>query len=176
MTAFTDELARLQAADAIRPYPGDGRYLVTRDGRVSNIARNAWLKPCRLKRGQYLGVCLWRGSRGRTIPVHKLVAETFLGPPPSPAHEVAHGDGNRRNNAASNLSWKTRLENEADKLAHGTSRRRSIGRPRVLDLGKATAIRQRARAGATHTSLAKEYRVSITHIGNIVAGKRWIHV
>jgi hypothetical protein len=52
--------------------------------------------------------------------LHQLVALTFLGPPPTPRHEVAHADGDRANSALSNLRWATRKENHADKRLHGT--------------------------------------------------------
>jgi len=37
--------------------------------------------------------------------VHRLVALAWIGPAPSPAHRVFHIDGNRSNNAVSNLRW-----------------------------------------------------------------------
>eukprot|EP00971_Amphidinium_carterae_P230250 4569605-Amphidinium_carterae.1 len=42
---------------------------------------------------------------GATHYVHKLVAQAFLGPPPSAECRVAHEDGNIGNNALSNLAY-----------------------------------------------------------------------
>lgn len=40
-----------------------------------------------------------------TVAVHRIVAYTFLGPPPSPYHTVDHVDRKRENNRVSNLVW-----------------------------------------------------------------------
>lgn len=63
------------------------------------------------------------GKERRRLHVHRLVALAFIGPQPSPLHEVAHCNGDPSNNAATNLRWATRAENHADKLLHGTHNR-----------------------------------------------------
>src|SRR4051812_8750616 len=45
------------------------------------------------------------------LVVHRIVATTFHGEPPTPEHVVDHIDTNRANNRAENLRWVTRLEN-----------------------------------------------------------------
>ena len=57
----------------------------------------------------------------KTVSVHRLVARAFHGDPPTSGHQVAHNDGNRTNNHATNLRWATPKENTQDKLAHGTA-------------------------------------------------------
>ncbi|WP_443698591.1 HNH endonuclease signature motif containing protein [Pseudomonas sp.] len=51
--------------------------------------------------------------------VHRLMAESFFGDPPTPQHEAAHGDGIKSNIRLSNLRWATAKENAADRSAHG---------------------------------------------------------
>ena len=49
----------------------------------------------------------------KTRAVHRLVALAFLGPPPfGPKTEVNHKDGNKHNNAVSNLEWCSKKMNE----------------------------------------------------------------
>ena len=49
---------------------------------------------------------------GNLFQVHRLVAFTFLGPPPSPfAWQVHHRDGNPSNNSLENLEWVTPSQN-----------------------------------------------------------------
>lgn len=49
--------------------------------------------------------------------VHKIVAETFLGP--SEGRVVNHIDGNRRNNCVSNLEWVSPSDNVKDGYLRG---------------------------------------------------------
>lgn len=50
--------------------------------------------------------------------VHALVAAAFIGPRPA-NYDVCHNDGDRFNNAASNLRYDTRSENNRDIKRHG---------------------------------------------------------
>lgn len=54
--------------------------------------------------------------------VSRIVCEDEYGPPPTDRHEAAHscGRGGDRCVARHHLSWKTPVENAADKLIHGT--------------------------------------------------------
>lgn len=71
----------------------------------------------------YVQVCLTEGVRKRCALVHAVVARAFLGPKPTPAHQVRHLDGNKVNNAVSNLAWGTAQENADDREAHGRTAR-----------------------------------------------------
>jgi hypothetical protein len=66
-------------------------------------------------------VALSVNGRQKSYLLHRLVALTFIGPPPSSAHEVCHNDGNPANNAPGNLRWGTRGENILDTVRHGTN-------------------------------------------------------
>lgn len=81
------------------------------------------------------------GSRKR-FRVHFLVAQAFLGPRPSPQHEVRHLDGNKRHNTVTNLAWGTRKQNAADRAAHGkTSHGEKHSRAIKLGLLRASELR-----------------------------------
>lgn len=83
------------------------------DGRISKAGRNS--------RG-YPNVRLLVDRRSVCLYVHRLVADAFLGPPPTTGHtHVAHGDGTTDNNRPENLRWATAKENSADRLRHGTA-------------------------------------------------------
>ena len=55
-------------------------------------------------------VSLWKDNKGRTCQVHRLVALCFI-PNLDGKPEINHIDGNRSNNAVSNLEWVTGSEN-----------------------------------------------------------------
>lgn len=110
--------------------------------------------------------------------VHRMVALTFIGPPPTPRHQVAHNDGSRGNNHWTNLRWATPAENQADRRRHGTYHAgEACGSARLSD-ADAQAIRGRYHVGGqryiggaiTMQALADEYGVSIAQISRIVNG------
>jgi hypothetical protein len=63
-------------------------------------------------------LCGGTGDRSQVRTVHRVVAEAFHGPLP-PEMQVRHLDGNRENNAPSNLAYGTRSENMQDQVRHG---------------------------------------------------------
>lgn len=56
------------------------------------------------------------GKKPATKYVHRLVAEAFV-PNPDNLSDVTHIDGNKQNNAASNLKWTSHRDNIAKALA-----------------------------------------------------------
>ena len=62
-----------------------------------------------------LRVELWNNKGHKTILVHRLVANAFLGEAPSSDMTVNHIDGNRHNNNVNNLEWLSL----ADNIKHG---------------------------------------------------------
>ena len=66
----------------------------------------------------YPTVRLKRWGCQRTVSTHVLVCGAFCGPRPV-GSDVAHEDGNKANNRAVNLSYKSRSENHLDKRKHG---------------------------------------------------------
>ena len=53
------------------------------------------------------------------VPIHRLVCETFNGPPTAERNQVNHIDANRQNNFADNLEWCTPSENIKWGVDHG---------------------------------------------------------
>lgn len=88
----------------------------------SQTVRERILSPAVKERG-HMSVQLYRGQKGKRMHVHRAVAIAFIGPQPSPLHEVAHNDGDPGRNYVSNLRWDTRAGNHKDKVAHGTHNR-----------------------------------------------------
>jgi hypothetical protein len=105
----------------------------------------------------------------RKFRVNIVVCETFHGPRPRDDMHAAHLDGDKRNNSASNLAWKTATENAADKIKHGT-----YGRKLTEDAVR--QIRRERKDGARVADLAERYRVSEHNIRMIIKGAIWKHV
>ena len=71
-----------------------------------------------LPKDGYFRTELTHRSQRRNELVHRLVAASFLGLPPSPEHsQVNHKDGNKSNNAVENLEYVTPAENIAHHFA-----------------------------------------------------------
>jgi integrase/recombinase XerD len=88
----------------------DGIYQVSDQGQVRNTHTSKILQPVRIKNGR-LYVSLSSDGFQRKYTVHSLVAAAFLGICP-PQHETTHKDGDYTNNAAENLEYVTRGENQ----------------------------------------------------------------
>src|SRR5215469_12209156 len=88
----------------------NGIYQVSDLGEVRNTHTSKILQPVKMKNGR-LYVSLSHDGFSRKCTVHSLVASTFLGDCP-PAHETTHKDGDYTNNAAANLEYVTRRENQ----------------------------------------------------------------
>lgn len=103
-------------------------YAVSSFGRVKRIAADARnhrvtgtpLRPATSPRG-YLFVTLCISGIATSVRINRLVCSVFHGAPPSALHHAAHNDGKVSNNYKDNLRWATGIENEADKLTHGTA-------------------------------------------------------
>lgn len=171
--------------DGFRQIPGFPRYAVDEHGNVLSICpigqgknipwKNARrLNPTKSKDG-YLRVYLTHDGREQTVYVHALVLTTFVGPRPE-GLQCRHLDGNPANNHVSNLAWGTPLENEQDKILHGTKQRGEKGNGAKLTEEDVLEIRRRAASGETQTSIAKDFSVDRTRICRIVLRKTWAHV
>ena len=117
-----------------RPVSGyEGVYSVSDHGRMRSDSRVATyflargevtrhyaekLLVIRLGTDGYPIVTLRKSGANRTLRVHRLVLESFVGPRPV-GMCARHLDDNRDNNNLSNLAWGTPLENSLDARSNG---------------------------------------------------------
>ena len=93
-------------------------YLVSDTGLVMGTKI---LKPYLGNHG-YFVVGLCKDSKIYPMLIHRLVCMAFVGKAPPGKIHVAHYDGVKTNNSASNLRWASCSENAMDKYRHGTMR------------------------------------------------------
>lgn len=105
---------------------------------------------------------------------HRIACEELNGPPPTPYHEAAHSCGMGRNGcvAGNHLSWKTRLENQADRIVHGTTSRGEKAANAKLTEEKVREIRGLI-GKKDHVEIAKSYSVHPSVISRIASKKTW---
>lgn len=85
---------------------GFENYSINENGVVTNEVTGAVKKAYVNKANQYLYVDLHKNGKSHKRPIHRLVAVAFI-PNPDNKPTVDHIDGNRQNNAISNLRWAT---------------------------------------------------------------------
>lgn len=132
------------------------------------------VKSLRFDRGGYLRVTLY--PSGKTYPVHRLVAKTFLEQPEN-CNVVNHIDGVKTNNCVNNLEWCDHQHNLEHAYLLGLNKFRDIAgekNPSVkLTQDKVTKIREQAKLGESWGSLAKQYGVQYNCIKRIVLNITW---
>lgn len=151
-------------------------YAVSDHGRVMRVTPCKGTRPGRLLKPRreakgYVRVLLDRRDR----MVHRLVAEAFIGPPPTPAHQINHRNGVKADNHVRNLEWVTQDENMAHAAAHGLRPDPLCGEdnPRAKLTERDVAVIRGARGRVTQARLAEMFGVSRSLIWNIQTGRTW---
>lgn len=98
-------------------------YVIYSDGRVWSDFVNRFLIMSPRIDG-YVPVILYDKARGlkKGFLLHRLILETFKGPPKNKSIQASHINGKRADNRLSNLVWETAVENNQRKKDHGTYR------------------------------------------------------
>ena len=153
-------------------YYGNGFYDVSSTGRVRSWYklrhRKREKKPRLAKqsldsRGFYYVAYLYENGTYKSISVHILVADAFLGPRPH-GLTVNHKDLNKKNNHIENLEYITLTEN----IKHAAKMGRMAWGP-SLTREKALQIKN---APGSHRKIAKQFSIGKTLVGTIKAGQR----
>lgn len=127
--------------------------------------KEAMLHSRRIGAG-YLAISSKEAGKKRTLYVHRLVAEAFLGQP-AEANEVNHLDGDKTNNNVKNLEWTTHAQNlrHAAKCGlHGST---------VLTPAGVRAARQMLAEGKSLAAVAAEFGVTSSAINHLKHGRSW---
>lgn len=145
------------------------------DGRVISRIRSTpiTMKPIRM--GQYVGLQLLmnNGIRQKEY-LHRLICEAFHGPCPD-GMQCRHLDGDKSNNAASNLSWGTKKQNEDDRKAHGTTASGENNPMAKLDRERVNEMRKHRRmTGDSYSKIARMYDVSTMTAYRAISQQSWV--
>ena len=110
------------------------------------------------------------GHKGKIVS--RIMCEHRHGPPPTPQHDAAHscGKGHLACVNPMHLDWKTKSENQADRIAHGTLIR---GEEHKLSKLKAHQVIEIRNSSGTLKALAAEYGVCPSNIFAIKHKIRW---
>lgn len=171
----------------------EGWYEVSDQGRVRSLDRD--LEPCQTRHGGtrvmryrgrilrprpdrrgYFRVSIARGNSRRDRYIAHLVLEAFVGPRPE-GMEACHDNGNKIDNALSNLRWDTAVANQHDKRRHGTHGEGEKHSGAKLNSLKVRIIRRLAECGEfTSKEISEMFHVSARTIRGVIARKYWLCV
>lgn len=122
-----------------RPVVGyEGLYEVSDTGIVRGVKSGKTLKYAYTYNG-YRRVSIYRDAKKKTVMVHRLVAMSFLGLPPSEHYQINHKDGDKTNNTVSNLEWCTPSENVKHSFTIGI---REHNKQRLLETNRKAVIQK----------------------------------
>lgn len=159
--------------------PGfEGKYDISTDGQIRSYVPDGHCRPIKPfpRKNGYRAVKL----DGKDYLFHRLMAQAFIANPHK-LKEINHRDGNKANNALSNLEWTTRSENLKHAfrlgLVHPNPARGEAAHKSHLKNADVLAIRAAyAAGGTTHKKLAEQYKVDRYCIYAIVNRKTWTHI
>lgn len=162
----------------------EGRYQISDLGRVKSLTvtysfRNGFrtykgaIKKLTRDKDGYLMCQLWERNRPHTRKVHRLVGEAFLEKEKG-ATDVNHKDGDKTNNAYTNLEWCTHKANgehaaRTDLMAFGS--RHGVAKLTEADI---PVIRDLLSQKVGVTKIAKKFGVCAATIYDIAEGVTWV--
>jgi hypothetical protein len=154
-------------------------YEVSDLGNIRRITPSRGTRPMRIVRpcSDRTGRLVFNARKnGKTKQwkVHRAVMAAFCGNCP-PEREVAHLDGNQKNNKLTNLIYATPKENNQHKVLHGTQPKGSKIWCAKLTENDVIKIRQMS-PQISYSKIAKEFGVSPISISQIFRKKTWKHV
>lgn len=168
-----------------KPVDGLPNYEVSNLGNVKALPKQKWngngyqtmpekmLTACKIKNG-YMVV----NAMSKVRYVHRLVALSFLKDSEYYGLDVNHIDGNKSNNAVTNLEWCNRKQNIKHSFKIGLSAKGENRTQSILMEAEVAEIKATHRkTGLGKTALQKLFpKVSVSCIQSILEKRSWAHV
>ena len=157
----------------------DYHYSVSSFGRVRNDLTNELKTPCIDNHG-YVKVDLYKNGIARRERVHRLVSNAFI-PNPENKPQVNHKNGNKLDNAVSNLEWATPKENMQHASANNLVNRipnygmRGHKNPNAGAKGKPIRVVETGKEYKNITACAKDINGRDRGICDVLKGRTHTH-
>ena len=158
------------------PVPGFDNYAASDAGYLVNLVTGNKLDPNPSKDG-YVKITLYSTDKRKwTKRLSRVIAESFLGPPPGPLYEADHVNSITSDNRACNLMWVTKKENlkkrDLSEIAKGEDQGHA-----VLTEEMVKEIRNKYETtNITQAALGLEFGVHQTVISDLLLRKTWKHI
>lgn len=156
----------------------EGFYSISNKGRLrrecgTHKRRYPFIIKLQKDKEGYAIYRLSRYHRERTVKVHRLVAEAFLG---TSKLLVNHKNGIKNDNRVTNLEWVTQSQNIRHAVSHGLKPVGDKCSFAKLTVKQVRQIRKDyANGGVYQRELAQKYGVCRQQIGRIILHERWGH-
>jgi len=165
-----------------RPIPGyEGFYEASSEGHIKRVGVSRGSVAGRILAGSnhamgYKAISLNRQGIAKTFLVHRLVAAAFFGEIGEKL-EVNHKNGDKQDNAITNLEIVTRPYNIQHGVDMGLIPIRGKNNPSaILDDPQVLEIVELHKQGWGYKRIAKEYQVTWEAVRNIIKGRTWKHL
>ena len=152
-----------------------GRPGVGHQPRKGRVMKSTSVGPSRSS-DHYQVIWLKSNGKRKQCFLHRLVLEAFVGSAPE-GWCCNHKDGDKENNALSNLEWCTPLENILH--ARRTGLRFDIGEDHpyaILTNKQVLSMRRMYKEGMTQTVLAEKFGTSLSTVHAIIKRRNWKHL
>lgn len=170
----------------------EGVYLVSNQGRVQRIGKDRGAVPGRILKQfdppglDYRFVAVSVSNKARIVPVHRLVAEAFVGARQN-GLEVNHINGVHDDNRPENLEWVTHQENQRHaQNVLGTLRHpvmigtehpgAKLTDGKVLEIRNLGAMMRNGKRVYSNGEIGRQYGVSNVTVSLVLRRKLWTHV
>ncbi len=124
--------------------------------------------------GNYPTVKLSKNAKAKTIRVHRLVLEAFVGPCPDGMECRHFPNRSHDDNRLANLSWGTKKQNAADRELQGQSQRGELGHTVKLKVSEVERIRTMCQEGKLpQRQIAAVFGICQAQVSRIFTRTRW---
>lgn len=163
-------------------------YAVSSEGRCASYKEN--LDEGKVIRGKmtegFPVIMITLGKKRKSLLLHRLIAESFIGGPPSPDHRIIHLDYRKDNNEPGNLKWVDKLDWE-DHQNHNpkvianreSQKEKKPYQGHKLNATKVALLKKKLMDPQRKTRLkllARQFGISEMQLYRIKTGENWSHV
>lgn len=174
-------VSELAKTTGVARVPWAQDHAVTNDGRIFTCRPCQWrreeplreMKQSTHQYGYKYARIYTAPKKCRSVMLHQLVAELFIGPCPVGKDRVLHDDGNPANNRVGNLKWGTQKENMEDMVRHGRSLRGLKNPQAKLNQNLVQAIRILHKEGYSLSAIGQFLSVSRETIRRAANSEHW---
>ena len=171
-----DRLSKSIQGKTTKPMKGfEQFYLASDHGEIISMRRGSVLRA-HIGSSGYLSVILCGLYSRRQASVHTFIAETFLGIPPTPKHEVNHINGTKTDNRVANLEWVSRPSN-IQHAYRGNLIPSGQNSHLCTKLNESKVRRILALKGKlSQSQIAEQFNISQTFVGKIHRRIKWQNI